>query len=158
MGTQKNRWVGFAKRYGPPFLWAVLITSLSSDLFSAEHSGRFLVPVLHWLFPGLTPPTIDLLHAGIRKAGHLIEYGIFALLWYRALRRPDIAWQLRTGLISLGVAAAFAGLDEFHQVFVPSRTASILDAGLDSLGAACALSAYSVFQRFRGQGENGAKS
>jgi VanZ family protein len=49
------------------------------------------------------------------------------------------------------LSAAFAGVDEFHQTFVPSRTGQFVDVGWDSLGAALALIAYYVFQRVRGK-------
>ena len=146
-----DSWRGLAWRFGPPILWMAIISGFSTDSFSAEHTSRFLLPFLQWLLPGATPATVDVVDTGIRKAAHLTEYGILALLWYRALRRPEVAWQTRVGLIAFVVATAFAGLDELHQMFVPSRGSSIADVGLDSLGAALALTASRVVQHFRGK-------
>ena len=36
------------------------------------------------------------------------------------------------------VAAVYSLTDEWHQTFVPSRTASLFDCGFDSVGAAIA--------------------
>ena len=141
--------MGVAVRFGPPVVWMVIISGLSTDSFSADQTSRFILPFLHWLLPSATPETLALIHGGIRKAAHLTEYGILALLWYRALRRVGAGWQIRAGLIALTIAAAFGGLDEFHQAWVPSRTASIVDVGWDILGAALALVLCSVFLRVR---------
>ena len=48
-------------------------------------------------------------------------------------------WTLRWAVLSEIMAVIFASLDEFHQSFVPSRTASPYDVALDSLGALFAL-------------------
>ena len=149
MGGTGGRWVRVAWRFGPPVLWMAVMGALSTDAFSAEHTGRYLLPFLHWLRPGATPDTIELLHVAIRKAMHLCEYGILALLWYQALRRPEAAWQTPVGLTALGLAVALAAVDEFHQAFVPSRSGSMVDVGWDSLGAALALTVCCAFQCVR---------
>jgi len=38
----------------------------------------------------------------------------------------------------VAISAAVAGLDEWHQLFVPSRTASPMDVLIDTIGAALA--------------------
>jgi VanZ family protein len=152
MGTFDGRWPGAVWRFGPPVLWLAIISTLSTDAFSSEHTGSILLPILRWLFPHAANATLELAHAVIRKAGHLTEYGILAVLWYRAVRRRGRAWQPRAALIAFALAAGFAGLDEYHQSFVPSRGASIADVGLDSVGAALALALSSTVHRVRGIG------
>jgi VanZ family protein len=146
MGGVGRHWARGALRFGPPVVWMVIISGFSTDSFSTDQTSRLILPFLHWLLPSATPETLALLHGGIRKAAHLTEYGILALLWYRALRRIGTGWQTRAGLIALTIAAAFGGLDELHQAWVPSRTASIVDVGWDSMGAALALTMVSVLQ------------
>ena len=48
---------------------------------SAEHTSRFLVPFLLWLKPGISVETVALIQFCVRKAAHLTEYAILALLY-----------------------------------------------------------------------------
>jgi VanZ family protein len=45
---------------------------------------------------------------------------------------------LSWAVLALVIAAGYSALDEFHQSFVPSRTASPWDSLLDTFGAAAA--------------------
>jgi VanZ family protein len=48
------------------------------------------------------------------------------------------------------IAAVYSGLDEFHQVFVPSRGPSPWDSLLDSTGALVALlTLFFLYRRFQ---------
>jgi len=116
-----------------------VVSAFSTDAFSAEETGDFLIPLLRWLLPGASSGTLELLHAAIRKGMHVFEFGILALLWYRALNWDGSGWQTRAALGAFLLAAGFATLDEIHQTFVASRTGTILDVGWDSLGAAVSL-------------------
>jgi VanZ family protein len=111
----------------------------STEALAAAETTRFIGPVLHWLFPDATPATLEILHGAIRKFGHVVEFAILALLWYRALAWAEPGWRPRVALAAFGLAALFAVLDEAHQAFEPSRTGSPIDVGWDSLGALCGL-------------------
>ncbi len=134
-------------RWGPLILWMAVISGLSTDAFSAAETGRLLMPLLRLLFPGASPASLDLLHAVVRKGAHVTEFAILALLWYRALDWRRSGWQTKAALTALVLAAGFGALDEVHQMFVPSRTASIVDIGWDSLGAALGLVGRRMVQR-----------
>jgi VanZ family protein len=149
MAGVESRWGNWAWRFGPPVIWMVIISSVSTDSFSTEHTSRYIEPLLRWLLPGATAATIELLHTGLRKTAHLTEYGALALLWYRSLRQPGHGWHLRGALQAFAIVVAWALVDEFHQLFVPSRGASLADVGLDSLGAALGLAVGGVIQRMR---------
>ena len=136
-------------RFAAPVLWFAVISTLSTDAFSAEHTGSIILPLLQWLWPHVGPAALDLLHAGIREAAHLTEYGIFAVLWYRVVRHPGQSWQPRAALLAVLLAAAFVSVDEFHQRFVPSRGASVADVGLDTGGALVGLSLCAWWERIR---------
>jgi VanZ family protein len=113
---------------------------VSSDLGSGAHTSRFILPFLHWLFPQATPEFLQHAHHLIRKAGHVTEYAILALLVRRAMRRTCLDWSERRILaVALLNCAAYAVTDEFHQSFVPSRGASPVDVLIDTGGAASAL-------------------
>jgi VanZ family protein len=129
---------GWLKRWLPAIIWAGVITGASTDTFSGERTSLFILPVLQWLFPHASAETLRLLHFLIRKTAHLAEYFLFSVLLFRALRGGRQGWLLRWGIAALAIAAAFSALDEFHQSFVPSRTASPWDSLLDTSGAAIA--------------------
>ena len=72
------------------------------------------------------------------KLGHVGEYFILAGLVYRALKfeHPSLTDATFRAVVFVVLAAL---LDEFHQAFVSSRTASMIDVGYDCLGGAWAL-------------------
>lgn len=122
-------------RWGPPFLWMVVASLLSTDGFSAQQTSRYLIPLLHWVFPGASLKTLIALHVWIRKGMHVFEYGVLAWLWYRALKWGETGWRPQAAVRAFLLAAAFGTADEIHQSFQPRRSASAVDVGLDSLGA-----------------------
>jgi len=132
-----RRW-GRLRDWLPAIVWACVISSLSTDTFSADHTGRFIIPVLRWVFPHASDPSILLMHALIRKCAHFVEYFVFSVFLTHGLRGKERGWKLRWALWAVAIAAGYAALDEFHQWFVPSRTASPWDALLDTTGAAVA--------------------
>ena len=119
----------------PAIAWAILISLASTDTFSSTHTSRYILPILHWLFPVAGPETLERLHFFVRKSAHFTEYFIFGLLLMRAVRGQNQGWQLRWAIWALLIAAGYSALDEFHQSFVPSRTASPWDSLLDTTGA-----------------------
>ncbi len=126
-------------RYGPLILWAALIFIGSSSVLSASNTSIVLRPVL-WLFPHASEATLALIHFIVRKTGHLTEYAILALLAARALRTSSRGLlRNRWFWVSLLLVVAYSLSDEFHQSFVPSRTASIYDSMIDSVGGLTAL-------------------
>jgi VanZ family protein len=119
-------------------VWAALISLASTDTFSAAHTSRIILPLLHLLLPQASSPTLEWLHFLIRKCAHFVEYFVFGLLLLRAVRGERHGWMLRWAVLALVIAAGYSALDEFHQSFVPSRTASPWDSLLDTFGAAAA--------------------
>ena len=126
------------KLWLPAVAWAGVISILSTDVFSSDHTSRFIVPVLHWLFPAASADTLEFLHMLVRKSAHLTEYFILSILLVRALRAGERGWSLRWALWAVAIAAGYSALDEFHQSFVASRTASPWDSLIDTVGASVA--------------------
>jgi len=127
----------FLKHWLPVLIWLGVIFLGSTDMLSAEHTSRFLVPFLRWIDPQISFATLNAIQLGIRKLGHLTEYAILAMLLWRALR-SGTRWQMKMSILFLVAALAsaiFAASDEFHQSFVPSRTASPNDVMIDICGA-----------------------
>jgi VanZ family protein len=122
----------------PAIVWACVISSLSTDSFSSEHTSVFIIPALRFLFPHASAETLELMHGVIRKMAHLTEYFILSIFLMHGLRGTDRAWKLKWAIWAIVIAAGYASFDEFHQSFVPSRTASPWDALLDTTGASVA--------------------
>jgi len=110
-------------------------------MLSAEHTSRFLVPFLRWLDPQISLTALAQIQFGLRKLGHLTEYAILAMLLWRALR-GGTHWHAKMSIlfVAAGIGCAlFAATDEFHQSFVPSRTASPIDVIIDICGSVIGL-------------------
>ncbi|WNS77509.1 VanZ family protein [Bacillus sp. DTU_2020_1000418_1_SI_GHA_SEK_038] len=67
-----------------------------------------------------------------RKLVHLSAFGVLAILFYNSFEKHRFikAWLYTT---------IYAASDEIHQAFLPDRTGSIVDVGIDSFGALIAL-------------------
>jgi VanZ family protein len=133
------------RRWAPLVIWAAVIFTFSTGWFTSDNTEAIARPFLHWLFPSLTPDALSFIHHLIRKCGHVTEYFIFGLLVLRTIRagRPDM--RLVWALAAIGIVAAYASSDEFHQSFVPGRGASIYDVMLDTGGGALSQVAAALF-------------
>jgi VanZ family protein len=90
----------------------------------------------------ISPPSFEVLHLCVRKAAHLTEYAILAALLAKSSEEPPFPWRQRRLLGCFLIVAAYSLTDEFHQSFVPGRTASLKDCGFDSIGGAVGLLLY----------------
>lgn len=125
----------------PPLAWFGLILVLSTDLGSAANTAGLLAGLVHLVTPDLAPETLAVLHALLRKAGHVTGYGILALLV-----RPGAGGSSR---LALAVTVVGAAIDEALQLTTRWRTGSVADVGLDAAGAAVALAAAAFLRRQR---------
>lgn len=130
---------GWIRAWWPAAVWAAIIFWASTDSFSSEHTSSFFKPLLDWIFGVLPRERFEFVHHVIRKSAHFTEYFIFALLLFRGIRAGREGFRWTWALLGLFIAAAYAALDEVHQSFVASRTASPWDSLLDTSGAAAAL-------------------
>jgi len=119
----------------PAIVVAILISVFSTHYFSGEQTGHVIIPILRWLFPSATLHTLRLLHFGIRKAAHITEFGVFSIAVFHGVRGDRCGWRPEWALITLLIAVSYAGLDEWHQSFVPVREARFRDVLIDSTGA-----------------------
>ena len=137
----------FLRYWLPPLAWMAVIWTLSADVASADHTSGFVVWIMTALFPSASQAQIALAHGLLRKLGHLMEYAILAALWFRALHTGRHLPMISSVFAALAISVAWAVADEFHQTFVPSRTASPLDVILDTTGATLALLALHLRRR-----------
>lgn len=130
-----------------------LIYGGSTDLLSEDHTSRFIVPVLRWFKPDLSPAALRQAQFFIRKAAHFTEYALLALLLLSAMRQSlnplARGWSWRWATLALLICAAYAASDEFHQSFVPSRYGCAQDVMIDVAGAVMALTLVWLTGRWR---------
>ena len=77
------------------------------------------------------------------KYMHILGYALLGFLFFRAFRasRPETRL-LALSLLSISASTAYGVSDEFHQHFVPSRSADILDVLADMLGSCLGVMIY----------------
>jgi VanZ family protein len=126
----------------PALIWLGIIAVESTGAFSAQNTGRFLYPLLHFLF-SLDPMRFVTWHFFLRKSGHVIGYGILSILLFRAWRATipvtgNPRWAWGWSLDAVLMTTLVASLDEWHQFFLPSRTGTVRDVVLDSAAGVAA--------------------
>ncbi len=134
-------------RYVPLVLWILFISFASTAEFSAVNTSTVLRPLVLWFLPTLNEAQLATVHFLLRKLGHFTEYAILAYLARRAfisssrdlLGRYWFQWAVL-------LIVVYALLDEFHQSFVPSRTASIYDSAIDVAGGITVLVILKLFR------------
>jgi VanZ family protein len=129
-----------------------LIFSASTEAGAPRVSSWILRPILHWIDPGMSPHTFEVIHTCVRKMAHLTEYaalGFLALRLTRAdLRLAQKGWAWPVGA-ALFFSALYASSDEFHQSFVPGRQPAVTDVMIDTAGAAVGLAVTLAVESLR---------
>jgi VanZ family protein len=134
----------------------VFISIFSTAGFSSINTSRFIGPLLLWLFPNISAARLASIHLLIRKAGHVTEYAILGFLLRRAFVTSTKSF-IQGNWFELGlfIIVCYALLDEFHQRFVPSRTASLYDSAIDIAGGLSVLLIFKLYdKRFGGKGRS----
>ena len=116
----------FVVRWGPALLIMAAIFTVSS-------------------FPSTSIPNYGVLDFLVKKSGHLLGYTSLAVAYCHALKVKDA----RLGWIAWALVILFAISDEFHQSFVPGRTAWFVDVLIDASGGLLGIFAWMVYQRKR---------
>jgi VanZ family protein len=138
----------------PTLLWLCVLAAFSTDVFSAEHTGGILLKIVHALFGPISAHRFLQIHFFIRKSAHFCSYGFLGALAFFSWRatfpaRPQ--WTFRWSLLAVLVAATAGSLDEFHQIFVPSRGPSLRDVAIDTIGAVFFQVAIAIWISWRGK-------
>ncbi|HAF15352.1 MAG TPA: hypothetical protein DHU55_05235 [Blastocatellia bacterium] len=135
-------------RYGPLFFWILLIAFASTSEFSALNTSTVVRPLLLWFFPNLSEARIAAIHFLIRKTAHFTEYAVLAFLARRAFITSSNAFIQRHWFqVGVILVVIYSLLDEFHQSFEPSRTASIYDSAIDVAGGLSVLLVLKLYDK-----------
>lgn len=76
---------------------------------------------------------------------HFLVYGVLTVLYYRSLIPTGIP--RNRGIYAIALSAVYGITDEIHQSFVPNRTPSLVDLGVDVLGSLIFLSLIALARR-----------
>ncbi len=143
----------FLRYWLPVVLWLGLIYLGSTDWMSTTRTSRIIGPLLRWLVPEISDEAIRRVQWVVRKGAHMAEYGVLALLLWRARRRPQPGdprpWDGREARSTLLWVALCGAADEFHQSFVVSRGSAVGDVLFDLAGGALALGILFAWGRWR---------
>lgn len=131
-------WSLALQRWIPVILWAGLIFYFSTESFTFSNTEGFFSEWLSWLLPEVSPTAFLPFHPVLRKVGHWFEYFILAILLVRARRSSNESeLAMPTSAWTLVLVLAYAISDEYHQSWVPERTASAVDVAIDTFGGVC---------------------
>ncbi|GIN70687.1 hypothetical protein J14TS2_11620 [Bacillus sp. J14TS2] len=128
---KKHVWLGFAI--------LVCIAIFVTTALPVSTGGQTKLLILQFL------PISEEVAANVnflfRKLVHLTAFGFLAILFYNSFEKNRFLW---AWIVTTGYAAT----DEIHQAFIPERTGSLWDVGLDSLGALLALLTLKVLKKY----------
>ncbi len=108
----------------PPVLWAAIIFLFSC--LSAKPVSK-----IYWK------------EFAIKKTAHIVEYGIFTILLYRALKESGMG-KKKAGIFAVLFSSFYGMTDEYHQMFTPGREPRIRDVIFDTIGSILAI--YSIWR------------
>jgi VanZ family protein len=129
--------------------WAAGILWLSTEPYGGEETRSVLTNALAPLPWHIPTDWVGVLNAIWRKLAHFAEYAIFTFLLYRSFGgRERLRSQPQVIFWCLAGTALLAFTDEFHQAFVPGRTPSLVDCGIDVAGGGIAMSLVRHPRRF----------
>ena len=113
------------------------MTPARVDLRSPRWLWGPVVLQMALIFAASSIPNLQHLPGGMSdKGGHSIGYAMLAGVLLRALaggRVRGVTWT--RGVVAIVVATLYGVTDEFHQLFVPGRSADRYDVLADCLGA-----------------------
>ena len=103
------------KLWLPPVVWAIVIFVLSA---------RPVTPASQIFWQDFI----------LKKGAHVVEYAIFTILIYRALKESGVK-KYNAGLWAILISVIYGATDEYHQSFTPGREPRVRDVFFDTIGA-----------------------
>ena len=135
-------------------VWMTTIFRFSAQ--PADESGqmslRFGMSICRMVVPHFEDKTVEQqetmarrIEFPVRKAAHMTEYAILALLLLGMITKDRITRKQLLSVICL--VAAYAATDEYHQLFVPGRSGQVRDVVIDTVGGTLGLGAWLAVHR-----------
>lgn len=107
----------------------------------------FLIAVVIFLFSDISTPIKNKTGLNLSTLYHLAVF--FAFTFFLALSIKSKQLNKKTIAIVFLISLIYAISDEFHQLFVIGRFASIKDILIDMIGSSLALLTLKVLERFK---------
>lgn len=136
-------------------LWMALIFSFSNqkDIDSSKISDGFIdrtvVKIYKVFNENITKEKeseiIEKYTYPIRKLAHYTLYFVLGILSFLVVK--DYSINKKLIIYSLLICFLYACSDEFHQLFVIGRSASIKDVIIDTFGSFCSISIFYIFNK-----------
>jgi VanZ family protein len=116
-------------------------------VIGARRIGRWLPPVVYmaavFYVSSLSNPAPEIAARVWDKAIHFVEYGVLAILFYRAFLGEGLS-PLAAALCALAATSAYGASDEWHQLFTPGRSSDVHDWFADTIGGTCGIAVYAI--------------
>lgn len=119
-------------RFSLVILWMMVIFAFSHQ----ANSGR------------MTEAVLGPINVPVRKLGHLGEYMVLYVLIHWALDSIKYSIIKHRPALAYIFSVFYAASDEWHQNFVPGRSASTRDVVIDSAGAFIGVFVYLLLEKF----------
>ena len=142
--TKKSLW-----RFLPPAAWYGVIWFFSSQTGTeSQEVSDGVLGLFGYDIQNSLMALSALLSFLVRKAAHMgvffVLTGLLVFALWRLVKNPALR-----GGAALCLCALLAGLDEFHQTFVPGRSGTPRDVLVDVLGGACFLLFWFLADKLR---------
>lgn len=127
-------------------IWMITVFCFSNQQgeTSGSTSGKVIKAILKIFTKDVSEEKIQKLQLPIRKLAHFTIFAIGGVLAIMLLNQYNIPL-IQKIIYSQLIITIYAATDEFHQRFIPGRTASIWDVLIDSAGALTAILIISLF-------------
>ena len=121
-------------------IWMLTVYCFSNQKgeISGNTSGKVIKAILNIFTKDISDEQVQKLQLPIRKLAHFTIYAIGGVLAIILLNQYNIPL-IQKIIYSQLIISIYAVLDEFHQSFIPERTASFFDVLIDSAGALTAI-------------------
>ena len=138
--------------------WMILIFSFSNDssTVSTKKSDSVIINIVEFVLDKdlndiEREKWIDFLVTPVRKGAHFFVYFVLGIFLISFCSEFGIVSK-KMVLLSLFLAFLYACSDEFHQSFIPGRSAQISDVLLDTFGSFTGIMIYKyIYHRIRGE-------
>lgn len=142
MKTNKRAWPVWS--WAAVLVWAGVIFVFSAQVGASSGSMSGSVTLrLAALWPDWSALSaseqelrLSLMHLLVRKGAHVTEFAVFGGLLMNAWTRQQRCAGARQAALAALCGLVYAATDEFHQLFVPERTAALRDVCIDFGGVA----------------------
>jgi VanZ family protein len=102
--------------------------------------------------PGNELPKFGIVDLVVKKGGHALGYAMLAVAYHLAAYGGNRN-RMRSTVLALCLAITYAASDEYHQLFTPGRSPSVMDVGVDSCGALAGVTILNLVIGRRGRHE-----